>query len=512
MSNYSPVLTDKLVCGFSNGFELGHYGDPCDTKVNHRLLSRLHTFHLRNNLEVEISAGRIIGPFDTPPFNNFQVSPLSIREKKTPGKFRLIHNLSYPYDGTSVNDNIDSIYKSVKYANVYQAINLLTSMKIGSFTAKSDIKHAFRLIPIRREDHSKLGIFFEGHYYYDTTLPMGSASSCKLFEEFSCAIHHIVQFHIPKCKMIHYLDDFLFMAESEVLCQEYLNVFSTICADIGVPLSLEKTTKPSNSTTFLGITLDTVTQEATLPKEKIDQYCSDLNSISKRRSIKKRDLQSIIGKLAFASSVVPARAFLRRMINLMSQSKQLHHYITISREVKKDINTWLTFLNNYNGRTFFRTQGIINSDAINMCSDASKLGFGATFERYWIQCKYPVNWSLKDITVLELYPIYVMLSLFGHSIKNTTVLFLCDNYAIVNIINKQSSKDTSLMDLVRDIVLVLMKHNIHLVSRHIPGRQNTLCDKISRLQNVTGHLKKASMNLHPTPIPHNLLPENYSST
>ena len=109
----------------------------------------------------------------------------------------------------------------------------------------------------------------------------------------------------------------------------------------------------------------------------------------------------------------------------------------------------------------------MKSDAINMCSDASKLGFGATFERYWIQCKYPVNSSLKDITVLELYPIYVVLSFFGHSIKNTTVLFLCGNYAIVNIINKQSAKDTSLMDLVRDILLVLIKSNIHLDSRHI---------------------------------------------
>ena len=124
-----------------------------------------------------------------------------------------------------------------------------------------------------------------------------------------------------------------------MLCQEYLNVFSTICADIGVPLSLEKTIKPSTSTTFLEITLDTVTQEKKTgyKKKKIDQYCSDLISIGKRKSIKKRELQSIIGKLAFASSVVPARTFLRRMINLLSQSKLLHHHK--SREAKKDINT-----------------------------------------------------------------------------------------------------------------------------------------------------------------------------
>ena len=260
------------MCGFEKGFELGHYKDPYNTGSKQKPVPEQMHVHLRDKLDLEISAGRIIGPFKKPPFVNFQVSPLNVKEKSITGKFRMIHNLSYPHDGTSINDNIDSDRKSVKYTNVYQAINLLSGMKSGAFMAKSDIKDAFRLIPIRKEDHSKLGIFFDDKYYYDTTLPMGSASSCKLFEEFSSALHHIVQYHMPNCRIIHYLDDFLFMAESEKLCQEYLNIFTTICADIGVPLSLSKTTKPSTSTTFLGITLDSVTQEARLPKDKLEQY------------------------------------------------------------------------------------------------------------------------------------------------------------------------------------------------------------------------------------------------
>ena len=96
-----------------------------------------------------------------------------------------------------------------------------------------------------------------------------------------------------------------------------------------------------------------------------------------------------------------------------------------------------------------------------MCSDASKLGFGATFNRKWIQAKFPISWNDKDITALELYPIYVMLNMFGFSITNTTVLFLCDNIAIVNIINKQSSKNPFLMSLVRKFVLTLVKNLIY---------------------------------------------------
>ena len=58
---------------------------------------------VKQKLGAELGAGCMAGPFTTPPFSPFQVSTLGVREKKTKGKYRLIHDLSYPYDGTSVN-------------------------------------------------------------------------------------------------------------------------------------------------------------------------------------------------------------------------------------------------------------------------------------------------------------------------------------------------------------------------------------------------------------------------
>lgn len=51
---------------------------------------------VNNKLSKELAAGRIVGPYDTPPFETFRVSPLGIVPKKLPGEFRLIHHLSYP--------------------------------------------------------------------------------------------------------------------------------------------------------------------------------------------------------------------------------------------------------------------------------------------------------------------------------------------------------------------------------------------------------------------------------
>ena len=82
-----------------------------------------------------------------------------------------------------------------------------------------------------------------------------------------------------------------------------------------------------------------------------------------------------------------------------------------------------------------------------MQSDASKLAFGATFKNHWLQCAYPPDWQLLDITVLELYPSYVLLSIFGEDLKDRSVLFHCDNIAVCYIINKLTSKHKVVMTM-----------------------------------------------------------------
>jgi hypothetical protein len=77
---------------------------------------------------------------------------------------------------------------SVHYATVADAIRLIKAAGKGCFLVKTDIKNAFRIIPIRPEDHCLLGMKWRGKYYYDRCLPMGAASSCKTFETFSTTI------------------------------------------------------------------------------------------------------------------------------------------------------------------------------------------------------------------------------------------------------------------------------------------------------------------------------------
>ena len=54
-----------------------------------------------SNLATEVSLGRMAGPFDSPPFKNFQVSPTGLVPKKNSNKLRTIFHLSYPKSGST---------------------------------------------------------------------------------------------------------------------------------------------------------------------------------------------------------------------------------------------------------------------------------------------------------------------------------------------------------------------------------------------------------------------------
>ena len=100
------------------------------------------------------------GPYDQSPVVNFHLSPIKMREKSGKGKFRLIHNLSWPYDETSINGGIEDEHKSVSYSSVAQAIKLVMQKPKGSVTRKTDIKDAFKIIPVHPDEYLKLGLKF----------------------------------------------------------------------------------------------------------------------------------------------------------------------------------------------------------------------------------------------------------------------------------------------------------------------------------------------------------------
>ena len=508
LSGYIPSLVELLSNGFNYGFPL-HYEGPQDSSCAKNLLSAIQNPEAVDaKLDKEIAAHRIAGPYSSPPFPQFRISPLGLVPKKTEGEFRFIHHLSFPH-GSPLNDGISSEFTSVSYATVEDAIHTIRTVGHGCFMAKTDIKNAFRIIPIQPQDYNLLGICWRGFYYYDRCMPMGCSSSCKTLEIFSSAIEWIAQEKLHVDHILHLLDDFLIVSPSHDLCKQKLDLFLMLCQYLGIPMAPEKTIGPSSTISFAGIELDSVLMEARLPPDKLVK-CQDLISgFLRRRKVTLREIQSLTGLLNFACTVVvPGRAFLRRLIDLTIGIRHPHFLIRLTRKVKEDLKVWHQFLSGFNGRSFFLSVDWANSHHLKLYTDASgAIGFGAVFGRHWCYGEWPMSWRHRNIAFLEFYPIVLSLHLWGHTIKNQRVLFFTDNEALVHVINKQTCRDKDLMFFVRKLVLVCLNYNICFKAKHVPGLQNKLADSLSRLQlQIFKQLAPAYMHKAPTVIPPHLQP------
>lgn len=500
-----------IIQGISEGFILHFQGPqaPLTSKNSHTIQAQINI--VREKIQKELSLGRIAGPFDHPPFPNFKSSPLALREKSTPGKYRLLHNLSYPYDDQSVNFNIPRHYTTVKYQTIKEAITLLQHHSPAAFMAKSDISDAFRIIPVHPSQYHLLGFSLDHKFYYDKMLAMGAAPSCRIFESFSDAILWILREKFSITSVVKVLDDFLFVHNDPHQCRRALHTFVSLCEEIGVPIAHHKTEGPSQILTFLGIELDSTSMEARLPCDKLATYSDNVRHLSHQRTTTLRGLKSVIGQLTFATSVIPSgRAFLRRLHNLTISQFNPNKHIPLTHSSRQDLLMWANFLAHHNGRTIIRPVSIVTSAQIKLCADASKTGFGATYGAAWLQGTWPTTWRDLHISFLEMYPIYITIATFAHKLANSSITFYSDNSGVVHIINKQSSKCPLIMQLIRPLVLILLQHNIHLKSVHIPGVLNILCDAISRQQVSASLLEQFGADMTPTALPPELLPDNFN--
>lgn len=435
-------------------------------------------------LQEEISQGRVAGPFDDPPFSpHFHISPLANIPKKTPGEYRLVLNLSYPRHGDSINSGIDRAHCRVTYEDFDHCLYLIHLVGTGCYAAKSDLKHAFRILPVNPDDYKHLGFMFNGKYYYDKCLVMGASTSCADFEKLSTALQFILTHHFGVGTMSHILDDFIFFAKSQEVCASYQDKFEYLCRDLNLPIKHAKTVRPCQLLELHGLLTDTLNRTVALPQDKCANAITLLEGLLDRNSVRLRDLQSVVGTLNFCCRALEmGRPFLRRLIDLTMKVSKPHHHIRLNKEACKDIEAWLLFLHHFNGTLIMRQPMWTESPDIRLYSDSSDLGFGVIFGSKWAYGRWPRIWLKYHIAVREMYPITLALHLWGHYMKDHRIMFFCDNQAVAACIAKQTSKDPLIMRLIRQLVVAALTHNIVFSASWIPGASNVVADLLSRLR------------------------------
>ena len=228
--------------------------------------------------------------------------------------------------------------------------------------------------------------------------------------------------------------------------------------------------------------LDTEKRELPLPEDKLVRLNTVLYGWSHKKSATKRELLSLIGHLQHACKVVrPGRTFLRRMIDLSTVAKELNHQIRLTASFRSDLQWWQVFLTRWNGVGMMEANLRRKPGAV-ITTDASGTWGGAGFnsQGQWFQLQWPSVWFSIHITIKELLPIVVASAIWGKHWRGLTVKCVCDNAAVVAIINSGRSKDKLAIHLLRCLFFFAAEFNLFLFAQHLPGKYNVAADALSR--------------------------------
>ncbi|KAG1935442.1 hypothetical protein F2P79_019280 [Pimephales promelas] len=284
----------------------------------------------------------MIGPFKEPPFSPFRISPIGIATRKySRKKKRLIIDLSSPHGShiPSINSIIPALDFSMKYASIDQAITLIRKAGHGSWLSKADIT---------------------------MRLTFGCRSSPKIFDSLSEALRWILIDNHRLPYVLHLLDDFLIITPA--FTRSHIQVFS----ELGVPLSKEKTSGPCTSIKFLGITLDSISFQASLPPEKTQRISLLLSNYLLADRCTKQQLLALLGHLNYAIRIIPqGKSFLSHLLLKAATIPSLHDKVTLDEACKMEKRLWQQFLSSWNGISFFYNDYVTQPEDIQLYTDAA---------------------------------------------------------------------------------------------------------------------------------------------
>ena len=439
-------------------------------------------------IAADVAAGKKAGPFDARPCRGFSASPIGAVPKKN-GGIRVIHHLSYPYGGDSINARTKEV--PIELGRFDDAADAIRALGKGCLLIKLDVEAAYKQVPVRRKDWPLLGFCWKGKWYYERTLPFGLKSSCRLWELYATALHYFFVHTLGIEHVVHYIDDFLLVVEIGPASHAKLEAALALCARVGIPMAAGKVEGPATSLTFLGIELCTVSMTARLSDARLAELQSLLHLWERKRVATVKELQSLTGILNFACYVVrPGRTYLRRIIDhtiRVSKGPARLRACQIDAGTLRDISWWIRFSKEFNGVGLLYEQEWTEARSLQLFTDACETGWGAVWGNQWIHGQWTAEELAQagrsqkaSIPYLEMLAYVFAAATWGASWAGKKITLRSDATTVVAAVNARTSRAPATACLLRHLSTLSARHGFDVRCLHVAGVDNGAADALSR--------------------------------
>lgn len=143
-----------------------------------------------------------------------------------------------------------------------------------------------------------------------------------------------------------------------------------------------------------------------------------------------------------------------------------------------------------------------SSNSMRFFTDAApSVSFGGFFQGEWFAGPWPLSFPNHASSSALIYLITVACHVWGHLWLRKCISVLCDNKAVVGIINKVHPPCRDIMPFMRSITWSSITHNFIISARHVPGHLSVVADSLSRFHFQTFRNLCPEASLQPVGIP-----------
>ena len=375
--------------------------------------------------------------------------------------------------------------------------------------AKYDIRDGFWHCPISPDSRKRLVVRHPGtgRLMWATALPFGYLDSPRLFCGLTEALIERlrrkaasegvkVSFHV-------FVDDVLVVGVDKEATRRGMQFLEDEFASRGVQLAPNKTRGPCRCIEFLGLLLANVPgwRGVTLTKKRRDKLGAEiegwlnLDRSGRQGSFAPKEVASLLGKLVFASQVVPGgRTYMQGMLaafqgmvvdwrrGTVTFAGQSGRQLSLGKSFWRDLEWWKLHLSQCSF-THARTRTPAG-ELMLVGTDASDWGTGQVVWRHGGREEHRMAFTAaekrRSINWRELLGIVRACRACGERARGMTVLVEADNMAAVGAAGKLSSKSADMQVLVHRLLVLSRRHDFVLKVTHTPGEKLDRPDQTSR--------------------------------
>ena len=389
--------------------------------------------------------------------------------------------------------------------------DILQSVAPGEWFTSVDLKDAYFHVPIAHQHRRFLRFSYRGKQWQFRVLPFGLSLSPRVFTR--CVAAALAPLQAQGIRILPYLDDWLICAPSRAEVAERTQRLLSHVSRLGLKVNVEKSCfTPSQTTTFVGLTLNTLTMTARPSARRVDDILEDLLMFRKGRYLRYLTYLRLLGKLTSIAAVVPLGLLLVRPLQRWLNSFQLdaerhrHRSIMVARQCLLALAPW-------RNRAYI-SQGVpmgsIPSRREVVTTDACPIGWGAVWQNRTAQGRWSAVDSTEHSNVLELRTVHLALQHFLPFLRNKHVLVRSDNTSAIYHVNHQGgTRSARLLQVSTDLLMWAAPRLASLRAMHLPGEQNKTADFLSRqkppsgewrlhpevAQSIWGHFGRAEVDL-----------------